>query len=198
MPTAGEALPGRRVAMPVADRHTVLGTPLQGPWPAGAEVAYFGMGCFWGAERMFWQLPGVFSTAGRLRRAASPRTRPTRRSAPAAPATPKWSRWSTTRPRSPTTTCSRRSGRTTTRPRACARATTSARSTARRSTPPPTSSWPTAHGVPGRVRPGGPRRRPRRDHHRDRPAADFYYAEDYHQQYLRKNPNGYCNPAPTA
>ena len=49
--------------MPVSDRHTVLGTPLHGPWPAGLEVAYFGMGCFWGAERLFWRLPGVYSTA---------------------------------------------------------------------------------------------------------------------------------------
>ena len=53
--------------MPVADRHTVLGTPLQGPWPAGLEVAVFGMGCFWGAERLFWQLPGVLLDLGRLR-----------------------------------------------------------------------------------------------------------------------------------
>ncbi|WP_327011555.1 peptide-methionine (S)-S-oxide reductase MsrA [Dactylosporangium sp. NBC_01737] len=49
--------------MPVAATHTVLGTPLRGPWPAGLEVAYFGMGCFWGAERIFWRLPGVYSTA---------------------------------------------------------------------------------------------------------------------------------------
>src|SRR3712207_5563091 len=49
--------------MPVADTHTVLGTPLAGPWPAGHEVAVFGMGCFWGAERIFWQLPGVYSTS---------------------------------------------------------------------------------------------------------------------------------------
>jgi peptide-methionine (S)-S-oxide reductase len=49
--------------MPVAARHTVLGTPLRGPWPAEAEVAVFGMGCFWGAERLFWRLPGVISTS---------------------------------------------------------------------------------------------------------------------------------------
>src|SRR5690625_4541093 len=47
----------------VPARHTVLDAPLEGPWPKGAAVAYFGMGCFWGAERIFWQLPGVISTA---------------------------------------------------------------------------------------------------------------------------------------
>ena len=63
LPTPDKALPGRSVEMPVADRHTVLGTPLKGPWPAGYETAVFGMGCFWGAERIFWQLPGVYSTS---------------------------------------------------------------------------------------------------------------------------------------
>ena len=59
-----DALPGRTdQTMPVPDTHTVLGTPLVGPWPAGHEVAVLGMGCFWGAERLFWQLPGVHSTA---------------------------------------------------------------------------------------------------------------------------------------
>ncbi|GAA2391465.1 peptide-methionine (S)-S-oxide reductase MsrA [Dactylosporangium salmoneum] len=63
LPTAESAIPGRDTEMPVAARHTVLGTPLRGPWPAGLEVAYFGMGCFWGAERIFWRIPGVYSTA---------------------------------------------------------------------------------------------------------------------------------------
>jgi len=63
LPTAEEALPGRDTEMPVAARHTVLGTPLRGPWPAGHQVAIFGMGCFWGAERLFWTLPGVYSTS---------------------------------------------------------------------------------------------------------------------------------------
>jgi len=63
VPTADKALPGRSSEMPVADRHTVLGTPLKGPWPTGYETAVFGMGCFWGAERIFWRLPGVYSTS---------------------------------------------------------------------------------------------------------------------------------------
>ena len=63
LPTAEEALPGRDTELPVAARHTVLGNPLKGPWPAGLQTAVFGMGCFWGAERLFWRLPGVYSTA---------------------------------------------------------------------------------------------------------------------------------------
>ncbi len=63
LPTPDKTLPGRSFEMPVADRHTVLGTPLRGPWPQGMQVAVFGMGCFWGAERIFWQLPGVYSTS---------------------------------------------------------------------------------------------------------------------------------------
>jgi peptide-methionine (S)-S-oxide reductase len=63
LPTPDQALPGRGTALPVAERHTVLGTPLTGPWPAGSQVAVFAMGCFWGAERMFWRLPGVLSTS---------------------------------------------------------------------------------------------------------------------------------------
>jgi peptide-methionine (S)-S-oxide reductase len=58
-----DALPGRDRSIPVTDRHVVLGTPLTGPWPEGHEVIHFAMGCFWGAERIFWQTPGVHSTA---------------------------------------------------------------------------------------------------------------------------------------
>src|SRR6516225_8699414 len=57
------ALPGREDEMPVADRHAVLGTPLRGPFPEGLEQAIVAMGCFWGAERVFWQAPGVYTTA---------------------------------------------------------------------------------------------------------------------------------------
>ena len=63
LPTPDEAVPGRDVPMAVPERHTVLGNPLAGPFPEGLEVAYFGLGCFWGAERVFWQAPGVWSTA---------------------------------------------------------------------------------------------------------------------------------------
>ena len=63
LPTPEKALQGRTFEMPVADSHTVLGTPLKGPWPTGYETAVFGMGCFWGAEKIFWQLPGVYSTS---------------------------------------------------------------------------------------------------------------------------------------
>jgi peptide-methionine (S)-S-oxide reductase len=56
-------LPGRGRPMKVAERHTVLGTPIVGPFPDGVEQAVFGMGCFWGAERIFWEAPGVYTTA---------------------------------------------------------------------------------------------------------------------------------------
>ena len=64
LPAPGEALPGRAQKIPTASRHFVNGHPLQGPWPAGFETALFGLGCFWGAERKFWELgEGVYSTA---------------------------------------------------------------------------------------------------------------------------------------
>ena len=64
MPSAEEALPGRSTPIPTAERHFVLGRPLQGPYPQGFAHALFGMGCFWGAERKFWELgEGIFVTA---------------------------------------------------------------------------------------------------------------------------------------
>jgi peptide-methionine (S)-S-oxide reductase len=63
MITADNALPGRSATMPVPARHAVLGTPLEGPYPEGSEVAEFALGCFWGEEQTFWRVPGVITTA---------------------------------------------------------------------------------------------------------------------------------------
>ena len=63
MPDPKEALPGRDAPIPVPEEHFVHGRPLTGPLPDGLEKALFGMGCFWGPERMFWKLPGVYTTA---------------------------------------------------------------------------------------------------------------------------------------
>jgi peptide-methionine (S)-S-oxide reductase len=63
LPTPEEALTGRSEAMPVPARHFVNGNPLKAPFPAGIETAVFGLGCFWGAERKFWQVEGVYTTA---------------------------------------------------------------------------------------------------------------------------------------
>jgi peptide-methionine (S)-S-oxide reductase len=63
MVTPEEALPGRTATMPVPERHAVLDAPLAPPYPQGTEIAEFGLGCFWGAERKFWQTPGVVSTS---------------------------------------------------------------------------------------------------------------------------------------
>lgn len=62
MPTPAEALPGRATAMPVPEVHFITGARIVPPFPAGTELAMFGLGCFWGAERRFWKVPGVFST----------------------------------------------------------------------------------------------------------------------------------------
>ena len=63
MPKPGEALPGRAETMPVVPRHYVLDAPVAPPYPEGSELATFGLGCFWGAERKFWEAPGVVTTA---------------------------------------------------------------------------------------------------------------------------------------
>lgn len=63
LPAAGEALPGRAEPMPVPEHHFVSGNRIVPPFPAGLETADFGLGCFWGAERVFWKLPGVYATA---------------------------------------------------------------------------------------------------------------------------------------
>ncbi len=62
MPSATDALPGRADAMPVPEKHFVNGNRLKGPFPEGLETAMFGLGCFWGVEKLFWKIPGVYST----------------------------------------------------------------------------------------------------------------------------------------
>lgn len=68
LPTADKALPGRDKALAIENRHFVSGHALKPPFPAGIETAMFGLGCFWGAERKFWQADGVWSTAVLRRR----------------------------------------------------------------------------------------------------------------------------------
>ena len=63
MITEQQALPGRKEEMPVPEKHHVLGSSLKGPWPENTEFIVFAMGCFWGAERLFWKQHGVYSTA---------------------------------------------------------------------------------------------------------------------------------------
>jgi peptide-methionine (S)-S-oxide reductase len=72
MPAAGDALPGRPKPIPTADKHFVSGHPLKGPYPDGSAKAIFALGCFWGAERKFWQLPGVWVTAAGYVAGATP------------------------------------------------------------------------------------------------------------------------------
>ncbi|HZP21408.1 MAG TPA: peptide-methionine (S)-S-oxide reductase MsrA [Bauldia sp.] len=63
MPQPGQALPGRAEAIPTAEKHFVNHRPLKGPYPEGMEIALFGLGCFWGAEKAFWKIDGVYVTA---------------------------------------------------------------------------------------------------------------------------------------
>ena len=191
MPTAEEALPGRNESMPLTGGHFVHSRPIAPPFPDGMTRAVFGMGCFWGAERAFWKIEGVYTTA--VGYAGGLTTNPTYHEV-----------------------CSGGTGHTeavlvvadpaaipferllqvfcraTTRPRACGRATTSAPSTARRSTRTDAGQRQMAEasrdGYQARLTAAG--FGPITTEIRDAPS--FYYAEEHHQQYLAKNPGGYC------
>lgn len=138
IPAPEEALPGRADEMPVPEKHFVLGTRLEPPFPAGMEIATFGMGCFWGAEKKLWQVPGVYSTSVGYAGGHTPN--PTHREV-----------------------CSGRTGQM-----RAAEAIKQAYEEALR-----------AKGLD-----------PITTEIVEAPA--YFYAEDYHQHYLAKNPDGYC------
>ena len=177
--------------MQVPETHFVNGHRIQPPFPDGMQRALFALGCFWGAEKTFWQLPGVYSTAVGYAGGHAPN--PDYRQVCSGTTGHAESVLVVFDPRrSITRICCACSGSRTIPRRACARAMTLVRSTARRSTISTKNS----------VRPRSSRRRVFQKaltaaHHGTitteiREAPPFFYAEDYHQQYLAKNPGGYC------
>ena len=191
LPLPEQALPGRSEAMPVPDAHFVNGARLSAPFPDGLERALFGMGCFWGAEKKFWQLPGVYSTA--VGYAAGFTPNPTYREV-----------------------CSGMTGHNEVvlvvfDPRKISFETLLKTFWENHD---PTQGMRQGNDVGTQYRSGvyyfndaqreaaersreayGERLRARnfgRITTEIVPAPDFYYAEDYHQQYLAKNPDGYC------
>jgi len=161
IPTAAEALPGRAATIPTAETHFVNGRPLAGPYPEGARKAVFGLGCFWGAEKLFWRTPGVTNTAVGYQGGFTPN--PTYEEA-----------------------CSGRTGHT---------------ETVKVCFDPATISYADLvtlffenHDPTQGMRQGNDIGTQYRSaiFCVDADAAPFHYAEAYHQQYLDKNPGGYC------
>ncbi len=191
MPAPEEALPGRSQPMPVPARHVVKGTPLKPPFPQGLEVAVFGMGCFWGAERMFWEAPGVYTTAAGYAGGSTPN--PTYEEV-----------------------CSGQTGHTEVVLVAFDPKLTSYEEMLRIfwENHDPTQGMRQGNDVGTQYRSAiyahSPEQRRLAEASRDayqkrlqaagygaitteiEDARPFYYAEDYHQQYLAKNPGGYC------
>jgi peptide-methionine (S)-S-oxide reductase len=191
MPRPEEALPGRRATMPVSDAHFVNGHPLAPPFPVGLETAIFGLGCFWGAERVFWRLPGVYTTA--VGYAGGFTANPTyeevcsgatgHTEAVLVVYDPKQVSYDTllkTFWESHDPTQGMRQGNDAgTQYRSAIYATTPAQ---RKDAEASRERYQRALSASGR----GAITTEIRD------APEFFYAEDYHQQYLAKNPNGYC------
>jgi peptide-methionine (S)-S-oxide reductase len=191
LPQPGEALPGRSSKMPVAARHLVLNTPMQGPWDAGLETAFFGLGCFWGAERKFWQLAGVVSTAAGYQAGLTPN--PTYEEVCSGqtghnevvqvvydPAKISYARLLKVFFESHNPTEGMRQGND---------IGTQYRSGLYTTSPAQKAQAEEAHAAYDavlRARGFPPVTTEILD------APEFFYAEDYHQQYLAKNPNGYC------
>ncbi len=191
MPAPEDTLPGRPGAMPVTERHVVLDTPLEPPFPEGIEVAIFGMGCFWGAERLFWQLPGVYTTAVGYSGGTTPnpsyeetcsgRTGHTEAVLVAYdPAKISYDELLKTFWEGHDPTQGMRQGNDVgTQYRSAIYTTTAAQREAA------DASRTMFQGALNERRYGEITTE-------IAPLRDFYYAEDYHQQYLAKNPNGYC------
>ena len=186
-----DALGGRPERMPVAARHLVLGTPMAPPFPDGLDVAVFGLGCFWGAERKFWQANGIYTTAVGYAGGFTPN--PTYEEVCSGltghteavlvvfdPSAAPFDRllkifWESHDP----TQGMRQGADTGTQYRSAIYAHSDAQLAAALASRDAYQARLTAAGhgaITTEIRPGG----------------EFFYAEDYHQQYLAKNPNGYC------
>ena len=188
---AADALPGRDRSMSVPERHDVLGTPIAPPFPEGLETAVFGLGCFWGAERVFWQAPGVYTTAVGYAGGHTPN--PTYEEVCSARTghsevvlvvfDPKQTTydallklfWEGHDP----TQGMRQGNDVGTQYRSAIYTTTDAQREA-------------ADAARTRFQGALNERRYGEITTEIAPLRDFYYAEGYHQQYLAKNPNGYC------
>ncbi|MDF8266074.1 peptide-methionine (S)-S-oxide reductase MsrA [Luteipulveratus flavus] len=199
MVTEQDALPGRQETLPgVPDTHEVLGTSMHGPWPEGTQVMYVAMGCFWGAERIFWQQPGVVTTAVGYMGGYTPnptyeetctgRTGHTEAVLVAydpAATTPELllkQFWENHDP----TTANRQGNDIGAQYRSAIYWTTPEQQQAAEATRAAFQQVLQDNGfgeISTEMRPASE-------------AGEFYYAEGYHQQYLHKNPGGYCNHGP--
>jgi len=191
MVTADTALPGRADPIPVPAKHFVLDAPLTGPWPAGLQTAVFGLGCFWGAERKFWQTDGVYTTAvgyagGFTSNATYEETCSGRTGHTEAvlvvfdPAKLSYEKllkvfWENHDP----TQGMRQGNDMGTQYRSAIYTTDAAQAVTVEASRAMFQEQLTAAGF-GEITT------------EVKPLADFFYAEAYHQQYLAKNPNGYC------
>jgi peptide-methionine (S)-S-oxide reductase len=191
MISAADALPGRATPLRVPDRHFVNGAPLQPPFPDGLADAYFALGCFWGAERLFWKLPGVYSTSVGYAGGYTPN--PTYEEVCTGrtghtevvrvlfdPAKVRYEDLLKTFWESHDPTQGMRQGNDVgTQYRSALYVTTPAQRTAAEASKRAYQAGLTAAGF-GSITT------------EILEAPPYYYAEDYHQQYLAKNPNGYC------
>jgi len=191
MPDPKDALPGRAQPIPTAKTHFVNGAPLKGPYPEGSEMALFGLGCFWGAEKAFWKLPGVLVTAVGYAGGYTPNPtyeevcsgRTGHNEVVRVVFDPKQIRyaellkvfWETHDP----TQGMRQGNDTGTQYRSGIYTTSDSQADEARASKEAYQSAIAGRGY-GAITT------------EILPAGDFYFAEDYHQQYLAKNPRGYC------